>query len=492
MPPRNLNIILLALVVSAMCYSVHRRTRTAIMVGEAVERINEFYVEPVDEQDLVIAAMDGMTNTLDPHSEYIPSAAFSNFQDSISQEFAGIGIFVEQPEEDEPVRVITPLVGSPALRAGLLPEDAIIRVNGEDVSDLDIRLVSKKLKGPIGTTVHLTVRRGDREIPITVNRATIELESVIGDYRNQQNQWVYRLKDDPRVAYMRLTSFGEKTVRELRAVLTDLDNDFDALVLDLRGNSGGLLYAAVSVCDMFLNSGRIISTKTRGGIVDEVFRAEPGTLVDPSKPVAVLIDGDSASASEIVAACLQDHDRAVIVGTRTYGKGTVQNIFPLQYGRSALRLTVARYFRPSDRNIHRDEDDTEEDEWGVSPDPGLSVEIDPETRIALIKRWREASYPLLGSVADPQTSTDAATEEAGDDVAADEVNAVGDSVSTGEIDSTDRTDPAETAAGDEVVPPDDSGIEDVPSGLQLDPQLRRAVEQLRERTGGESSLPAAA
>ena len=287
---------------------------------------------------------------------------------------------------------------------------------------------------------------------MSVRRQTIELESVIGDHRDEQDRWVYRLEDDPTIAYMRLTSFGEKTVDEFREVLEDLDNDFGGLVLDLRGNSGGLLYAASEVCNMFIEKGRIVSTRVRGNIVDEFIDAEPGTLVDADIPVAILIDGNSASASEIVAACLQDHGRAVIVGTRSYGKGTVQNIFPLQYGRSALRLTVARYYRPSDKNIHRMPDATEDDEWGVTPDEGCLVEVDEKTLESLARRWQEASYPMLSSA---------------------------------EREVADHTEPNDADDPSEVDP-------ELPEvGPPIDPQLQRAIESIRQPTEQERQ-PAAA
>ena len=423
-----------------------------MIVGDAVELINAYYVEPTDTKDLLTAAMDGLTGSLDQHSSFIPGDAYDSFQDSINQEFAGIGIFVEQPEKGKPVRVITPLVGSPALEKGVLPNDQIVRVDAVDVTTMDLKAVSDRLKGPIGTTVNIQVRRAvdsnenepqttdadstaeTKLVSMTIPRKTIALESVIGDHRSEDNKWVYRLESDPDIAYIRLTSFGEKTVRELQQVLTNLNNEFEALVLDLRGNSGGLLYAARDVSDMFIDKGRIVSTKTRGGVLEEVYDAQPGTLVAPNKLLTVLIDGGSASASEIVAACLQDSKRAVVVGTRSYGKGTVQNILPLQYGRSALRLTVARYYRPSDKNIHRSKDDTEEDEWGVKPDEGFQVTVDDETLIKLGNRWREASYPLLSV---PKTSDPDATE--------------------------------------------------TPTSLTVDPQLKRAVDHLRENLDGKSS-----
>lgn len=441
MPSRNINVILIALCVAVLCYFTHRRTRTALIVGDALELINHYYVDPVDDDDLLTAAMNGMTSTLDEHSEYIPIDAYEAFQDSISQEFAGIGIYVEQQQPGQPIRVITPLVGSPALKAGMLPGDLIVEVDNEDVSAMELKDVSDRLKGPIDTIVHLVVRRGSQQIAMRVKRATIPLPSVIGDHRDSQDRWVYRLADDPSIAYIQLTSFGEKTVDELTDVLDQLDNDYRGLVLDLRGNGGGLLQAAADVSDMFLDKGKIVSTRIRGGKQEDDFHAGPGTLVDPGKPLAILVNGDSASASEIVAACLQDNRRAAVVGKRTYGKGTVQNILPLHYGRSALRLTVARYYRPSGENIHRSPEASEEDPWGVRPDSTMEVEMDPETMPQVEQRRREASYPAMALVPD-QSDLDPLSDQ--------------NTVEIGAINAD-------------------------ASMLDLDPQLRRAVEYLREQ-----------
>ncbi|QDT01649.1 Carboxy-terminal processing protease CtpB precursor [Rubripirellula lacrimiformis] len=438
MPPRNLNIIIIAAAISLLCYATHRRARPAMIVGDALNLIDSYYVDPVDSEALLIAAMNGMTSTLDENSEYIPGAAYESFQDNINQEFAGIGIYVEATEDGGPVRVRTPLVGSPALKAGFLPGDLIVKVDGEDVSKMPLPDVSNRLRGPVGTTVKITVRRPERttetntdtaavaepdadadntvddntvdddqvadnqvaEVPyeeklLTVTRARIELESVAGDYRDEHDHWVFRLREDPTIGYIRLTSFGEKSTDEMKRALAQLDNNFRGLVLDLRGNGGGLLHTAADISDMFLNAGNIVTTRTRGGVIESRFDAEPGTLVDPKKPFAILIDGNSASASEIVSACMQDNHRAIVVGTRSYGKGTVQNILPLQFGRSALRLTVARYYRPSGANIHRTQDATDDDEWGVTPDDGMIVELDEESLIKVARRWTEAAYPAL-------------------------------------------------------------------------------------------------
>src|SRR5690606_28656650 len=165
-------------------------------------------------------------------------------------------------------------------------------------------------------------------------------------------------------------------------------------ILDVRANAGGLLLSAVEVCDDFLDSGRIVTIKKRGGVVDNEFDATPGTLVDPDIAVTVLIDGNSASASEILAACLQDHGRATIVGSRSFGKGTVQNLLPLEFGRSALKLTTARYYRPNGRNIHRIDNAPEEEEWGVVPDQGFAIKISEEGYRKLVQHWQQVSYPI--------------------------------------------------------------------------------------------------
>ncbi|TWU00924.1 S41 family peptidase [Stieleria varia] len=487
MPSRNLNVIFFAAVMAILCYATHRRARTAIIVGEAIDLIDQRYVDDVDPGDLVIAAMDGLTKSLDQHSSYFPVDAYESFQESINQEFAGIGIFVEQPDPEKPVRVITPVVGSPALEKGVLPGDEIIRVDGVDVSKMNLKDVSSRLKGPPGTIVLLGMRRGEGEVSMEVTRARIEMESVIGDHRGAGNEWVYRLEDQPRVAYIRLKSFGDKTVREVEDVLTALDNDFDSLVLDLRGNSGGLLYAACDICDMFMDSGKIVSTKMRGGVEDSAYSATPGTLVDSSKPVAVLIDHDSASASEIVAACLQDNKRAIVVGTRSYGKGTVQEILPLQFGRSALRLTVARYYRPNNQNIHRADDATEDDVWGVKPDEGFLIPMTREELIALNDRWMEASYPMLGGaeklatdVHEDQLPVLEPREIPVKDAGAESGDAAS-SVAESESEESEKTEPPF-----EISPESQARIDAGPESLRFDPPLRAAVGELLNRTGRPS------
>ena len=449
MPPRNVYVILIMSLVAWVCHTKAERFRDSAAIGDAMALIERYYVDGdrVDKQKLLTSAMDGLTKDLDPYTQYIPPGAYETFQDTLQQEFAGIGILIEQPVEGEGIRVVTPLVGSPALASGFRPGDRIIAVAGTDTTKAKMDEVSKLLRGPIGTSVDVRVRRlkegveptslaaptaeigsadtsnsdtsnsetsvedsGTAEtvaddavtvetdnseaaetfidVDLVVSRANIQLDSIAGDYRNSKDEWVYRLADAPNIGYVRLTGFGERTTRELEKVLKEMDSDFDGFVLDLRGNAGGLLTSAVDICDMFLDEGKIVSTRGRGVLKEGVdpnsvaeeaaWRAKPGVLVRRDIPVRVLVDRDSASAAEIVAACLKDLGRATVIGERSFGKGSVQNVFPLENGRSALKLTTARYYRPNGHNIHRRTGDGEDDEWGVRPNEGYEVLVDDE------------------------------------------------------------------------------------------------------------------
>lgn len=442
MPSRNVHVILIAGLISAICLAISERVRRVVVVGDALALIDRYYIEPVDQQRLVEAAMGGMTSGLDPYSEFIPASNFSAFNDTFQQEFAGVGILVEQPVRGQPARVITPLVGSPALEAGVLPGDEIVGVAGEDVSSLDIGEVTERIRGPIGTEVLILMRRTVADVPerieIRLKRRSIQVESVVGDHRADDNGWVHRVRDQPRIAYLRVTTFGEKTASELRQVLADAAGKIDGLILDVRGNSGGLLNSAVEICDAFIDNGKIVSIRKRGGVVEAEFVATPSVALAAEIPMVVLIDGNSASASEIVAACLQDHRRATVVGTRSFGKGTVQSVLLLEAGRSALKLTTARYYRPSGLNIHRLADSEEDDDWGVRPDAGQEVEMTDDQRRALVQKWQLANYPVSSY---PEASTE----------------------------------PIEGA--EPTRKPPAASAED-PEGRMIDPQLKRAIDVL--------------
>jgi carboxyl-terminal processing protease len=229
---------------------------------------------------------------------------------------------------------------------------------------------------------------------IQATREFVEVESVTGDRRRADGTWDFQLQFAPQIAYIHSDLFGERTAREIESALKSLEGKIDAVILDLRDNGGGLLQAAIEVCDLFLDEGRIVSTQGRGQISIESIDAQRGTVVPSSIPIAVLINSNSASASEVVAACLKDHQRAVIVGQRSYGKGSVQSIIPVEGGRAAIRFTTAYYFPPNGQRIHRKPKDTDSDPWGVLPSEGAEVLLSQEQNRQAIERMRRRSDPL--------------------------------------------------------------------------------------------------
>jgi carboxyl-terminal processing protease len=243
------------------------------------------------------------------------------------------------------------------------------------------------VRGRVGEPVTLTLLEpgGESARDVTIQRTIITVESVLGDVHDDQGRWNFLINDDPRIGYVRIIKFGDKTAAELAAVLADLKRDgLDGLVLDLRDDAGGALDAAVEVSDLFLPAGRpIVTTRGRDQQVRDRYLSSGGGYTD--LPLAVIVDRNSASASEIVAACLQDYGRAEIVGERSYGKGTVQRLMRVESGRSLLKLTSATYWRPSGKNIHRMPGDDNTKEWGVSPDEGLQIDVDRDE----YRMWRD-------------------------------------------------------------------------------------------------------
>ncbi len=269
-----------------------------------------------------------------------------------------------------------PLPNSPAAKAGIRSGDEIVKIDGEDVAKLKFQGAIQKIRGQPGTELVLTIKRAGLTEPLELKpfeRELITETSVVGYERDSSGVWNYRLRDDSRVAYIRLTQFGKHTTDELREVLTKLKAEgFAALILDLRGNPGGYLQNATEISNFFLESGVIVSIEGRNPEVAKSFRAQPSEHL-VTQPMVVLIDRDSASASEIVAAALMDHGRATIIGERSFGKGTVQHVLHLpprgddQEREPILKLTVAYYYRPNGHNIHRRKNAAESDEWGVMP-----------------------------------------------------------------------------------------------------------------------------
>jgi len=312
------------------------------LFGDVFERIRSQYVEEPDNGKLMEAAINGMLTSLDPHSSYMNAQDFADMQVQTRGEFGGLGIEVTQ--EDGYVKVVSPMDGTPADKAGIEPNDIITQVDGATVLGLTMDAAVDMMRGPIGSEVVITVVRDGVADPFDVSiiRETIKVAAVKG-----------RLVGDTVV--LRISSFTDQTFSGLQAELKKAVEEaggadkVNGFVLDLRNNPGGLLTQAIDVSDAFLNEGEIVSTRGRGPQDNERFNAQAGDLAD-GKPVVVLINGGSASASEIVAGALQDHRRAIVVGTKSFGKGSVQTIIPVR-GDGAMRLTTARYYTPSGRSI---------------------------------------------------------------------------------------------------------------------------------------------
>lgn len=380
MPLRNIVVLGFAAIISLVCYIKAVRNHYVVELADAMYLVRENYVEEIDERELFENAMNGMVNSLDQHSNYIGPEHYGEFQESMDQEFGGIGIHVGPREEGKGINVLRPVYHSPAHDAGLRAGDVIVSIDGKSTIDLPLEAAVARIKGPLGTTVELGIER--ENVPTielyTVERAIVKTESVLGDRLNHDLTWDFQLAQDDRIAYLRLKSFGQRSAEELKQALTDPKLNAKGVILDLRRNPGGLLTAAVDICDLFIDQGKIVTIRGRHGDIRNEYVATSDTILPVDTPMVILIDGNSASASEIVAACLQDHERAVVVGVRSYGKGTVQNIFGLEGGASALKLTTASYWRPNNVNIHRRRDADEDGQWGVRPNAGFVVQVDDE------------------------------------------------------------------------------------------------------------------
>jgi carboxyl-terminal processing protease len=313
------------------------------LFGDVFERVRADYVEKPDDAKLVESAINGMLAGLDPHSSYMDPKSFRDMQVQTRGEFGGLGIEVTM--EDGLVKVVAPIDETPAAKAGVMANDIITKLDDEQVQGLTLNQAVEKMRGPVNTKIKLTImRKGqDKPIEVSITRDVIRVKSIRSHNEGED------------VGYIRVTQFNEQTTDGLKKAISDLTNQLGAekvkgFVLDLRNNPGGLLDQAISVSDAFLDKGEIVSTRGRNAEETQRFNARPGDLTK-GKPLIVLINGGSASASEIVAGALQDHKRATLVGTRSFGKGSVQTIIPLGAGNGALRLTTARYYTPSGRSI---------------------------------------------------------------------------------------------------------------------------------------------
>ncbi len=318
------------------------------LFGDVFERMRKDYVEPIDDQKVLEAAINGMLSSLDPHSGYMPPAAYKDMQTDTRGEFGGLGMEVTM--ESGVLTVVSPIDETPAARAGVRGRDVITHIDGESVDGLTLNQAVDKMRGPVKTKVTLSIYRAPSEDDAAEAPETFDLELERDVIRVRAVRW--EAKGD--IGYLRMTRFSEQTYENLEAGIAALKEEIGeekirGYVLDLRNNPGGLLSQAVAVSDAFLERGEIVSTRGREPRDADRYNAQPGDLTQ-GLPIVVLVNGSSASAAEIVAGALQDHRRGVVVGQKTFGKGSVQTIMPLA-ARGAIRLTTARYYTPSGRSI---------------------------------------------------------------------------------------------------------------------------------------------
>jgi carboxyl-terminal processing protease len=348
------------------------------LFGQVLERVRSDYVEEVNDQQLIEAAINGMLSSLDPHSSYLNSKNFRDLQTQMRGEFGGLGIEVTM--ENGLVKVVSPIDDTPAARAGIKPNDYIVQIDGEQVQGLSLNEAVEKMRGPVNSDIKLTIRREGREaFDVKLTRANIKIQSVKSHLEGGD------------VGYIRITSFNEQTdvglTNAFKTLKQQAGDKLLGYVLDLRNNPGGLLEQAVSVSNAFIDKGEIVSIRGRKVQSAQRFNSAPDKDLSGGLPVVVLINGGSASASEIVAGALQDHHRAVLMGTRSFGKGSVQTIVELS-DHSAMRLTTARYYTPSGRSIQ-----------GKGIDPDIVVEAAKIERVATGDIRHEAD--LKGALSNP-------------------------------------------------------------------------------------------
>ena len=340
------------------------------LFGDVFERVRAEYVEPINDREAVENAINGMLTGLDPHSSYLNQRSYRDMQVTTRGEFGGLGIEVTQ--EGGWIKVISPIDETPAARAGVKPGDLITNIDGGSVQGLTLQEAVEKMRGERGTSIRLTIRREGTERPLELTLTRDVIRPQVVRFRMEGND----------IGYVRLTSFNEQTDTAMRRAMTALRQQAGAnlkgIVLDLRNNPGGLLDQAVQVSDDFLEQGEIVSTRARRSEDAQRWNARAGDIAQ-GLPIVVLVNGGSASASEIVAGALQDHRRAIVLGTKSFGKGSVQTVMPIP-GNGAIRLTTARYYTPSGRSIQG---------TGIAPDIEVLASRDDQAAATSL-REREA------------------------------------------------------------------------------------------------------
>lgn len=403
MPKRNLVWIAVGAVVAALLWQVPRlliqRDELYAELSPLVEartQILKHYAEPVDRDALLHGALKGMLGTLDPYSEYYTPEAFERFDKMMEGQYQGIGIEVEEHETGEIV-VVSPIEGSPAFLAGLRAEDRITKINGRKTVEMSLEEGVDLIKsGEAGTTVLLTIFRPGTEETFDreVTRDVVTMPTVRGWARTDKWDWDHMIDPTLRIGYVRIRSFERNTGRQLDNILHDLINtgEIRGLIIDVRDNPGGFLDVVVAIVDHFVPQGTIVTTRGRNS-AEEVFRATAEATY-PSFPLAILVNAGSASASEILAGALRDHGRATLVGEKTFGKGSVQRLFPLADGRGAVKITTGYYYLPNGERIHGE---------GIRPD--IEVKLTDEERSAMLEAQRQVYSTAKIGTTQPSTST---------------------------------------------------------------------------------------
>ncbi len=390
-------------------------------IVDVLAEVDKNYVRELSDDDkkkLVEDMINGGLSKLDPYSEYFNQEELQAFETQSEGQYGGVGIILGKDPKTSYLKVETPMPGSPAYDAGVHADDLILKVGDKSTESMQIQDARHVIMGEPGTKVTLTLLRDGTTKPeeITLTRARIEVHPVKGVARDPADpaKWDYLADKENKIALVRLQLFNERSDKELKAAVEQAQRDgAQALVLDLRDNPGGLLNQAVAVADLFLDHGTIVGTKDRNGNGRSWSAKEPGTLLDPADkhPMAVLVNRYSASASEIVAAALQDNKRAVVVGERSYGKGSVQKVFDLPGRHAAVKLTTEKWITPNGRNITRWPDAKETDEWGVHPDPGLEVKLTDDDRRKYVQHMREVEVVRKPGATKEAPKADGAAKE---------------------------------------------------------------------------------
>ncbi|MCS7237400.1 MAG: S41 family peptidase [Thermoguttaceae bacterium] len=386
-------------VICLACYL--RASPEEQVVGFAMNQIRTRYVHPVSTRDLVAGALHGCAASLDEYCQYYDWRAVNRLNEEIDRQFGGIGIEVQLDPSTKHLVVASPVPGSPAAKAGIQSGDEILAIEGRPTKDLSLEEATKLMRGEPGTEVRIQLRRYDtgQVVEFTLRRAIVKLSTLLGDRRLPDGSWEYFLAEpsNPKLGYVRISSFAPETARQLDELIARLlQQGMTGLILDLRNDPGGLLEPAIEICDLFIPSGVIVTTRGRGGELRSAIRAS-GRAKYRDLPLVVLVNQETASAAEIVAACLQDHRRAAVVGQRTFGKGTVQQLINLGNRYGVLKITTATYWRPSNRDINRRPNASEDEAWGVEPDPGLEVKLEEGAleQLNKVRSLRDIANPEL-------------------------------------------------------------------------------------------------